>query len=94
MFSNYWTEYSLMEYNGQNDDGSDNYSELTQIKALRTAGKDKITHGSNGETVTTSRAYKVERYIQPHSKFDGQEVESCEKIEAFGLNTGYMIYLK
>lgn len=94
MFSQFHTEYTYKEFDRLSKSNQPLYKEEKLIKALRISGRTTVTHKEDGDEVYCNIAYRSDNYLRPKSLLDGYEIIECVKINALGLNTGYISYVK
>jgi len=95
MFDNiYYEDLIYEEYNGLNDSNTESWKEPTSIKGLRLKGSIKVTHGSDGDSTTSSLVFKTKNRLIPKSRIDGREIIDCVPVPGLGINCGYMSYTK
>lgn len=95
MFDNiYYQDVKYKEYIGKSASGTDNYKPEVLIKALRTKGEIKITHDKDGDTTTCTIQYKTKEKLIPKSMINGREIMECVPVAGFGINCGYISYMK
>lgn len=95
MFDNVYNqdiEYS--EYIVLSQTGGASLKEPVTIKGLRLKGQLKVSTNSDGETTSCSIVYKTPIRIIPNSELNGRAVMECVKVSGFGLNCGYISYVK
>lgn len=94
MFSRFYKPLRYKEFNGLGESGTDSYLAESTIQGLRIKGQTKVTTDKNGQSVTCSIVYRVERYVPPNSLIEGREVMECVPINSLSLNTGYLCYMR
>ena len=95
MFDNiYYQDVKYKEYQGKSASVTDIWARETTIKALRTKGNIHVTHGSDGDTTSCTIQYKTKEKLIPKSLINGREIMECVKVPAFGLDCGYISYVK
>lgn len=94
MFNSYFKSLKYEEYIGLGDSGQESYKEAVDIKCLRMSGRLKIVHNEGGDYTESSVVYKTKEKLVAKSLLNGREIMECVPVEGFGLDCGYLSYLK
>lgn len=95
MFENiYYQKLKYKEYNGKSSSGVDTYKPVTEIDGLRIKGKSHIKHTPDGDTTYCDITYRTPGRLIPKSTIDGHEVVESVAVAGFGVDCGYVNYVK
>lgn len=95
MFENiYYQDLKYKEYTGKTSSNTDSYAPETVIKGLRLKGQIKVVHSEDGDTTTCTIVYKTKEKLTPKSLINGREIMECVAVAGFGLDCGYLSYVK
>ena len=95
MFDNiYYQELNYKKYLGKTSSDTDTYAETVVIKGLRLKGQIKVVHSEDGDTTTCTIVYKTKERLIPKSLINGREIMECVAVAGFGLDCGYLSYVK
>jgi hypothetical protein len=90
----YYEDLKYREYTGKTSSNTDSYANTVIIKGLRLKGQIKVVHGEDGDTTTCTIVYKTKEPLVTKSFINGREIMECVPVAGFGLNCGYLSYVK
>lgn len=94
MFDSYWQPLKYEEFIKLESNGTPKYKDAVIVKGLRLSGRLKITHTESGDITDSSVIYKTKEKLIKGSKLEDREIMERVRVEAFGLDAGYLNYLK
>ena len=95
LFNKNFTELRYEKYGLIGDTGVSKLNPPSILMGLRLKGNMRVSINGNGEeTVTSTIQYRVGEYVPPNSKINGRLVTECVPINALGIDTGYIVYVK
>lgn len=90
----YYQDLKYKEYNGKSDSNTDSYKAEVTIKGIRTKGQIKVEHSADGDTTSCNIVYKTKERLVPKSLLNGREIVECVPVAGFGLDCGWLSYVK
>ena len=70
------------------------YYQDLKYKGIRTKGQIKVEHSADGDTTSCNIVYKTKERLVPKSLLNGREIVECVPVAGFGLDCGYINYVK
>lgn len=90
----YYQDLKYCEYAGQTDSQTDSYKPEVVIKGLRIKGQLKVDHSKDGDTTSCSIVYKTPNKLVTKSLLNGREIMESIPVPGFGVDCGYLNYVK
>lgn len=90
----YYQDLKYKEYNSKSDSNTDSYKAEVTIKGIRTKGQIKVEHYADGDTTSCNIVYKTKERLVPKSLLNGREIVECVPVAGFGLDCGWLSYVK
>lgn len=94
MFDEFHQNLTYKRFVGLTPSDTALYDSEVTVKGLRVKGQIKVVHSEDGDTTTCTICYRTQQQLVPKSLLEGREIMESVPINALGLDTGYLNYVK